>query len=226
MLTLPVGLNLPVGAGGDGRPLRVLAIGAHADDIEIGAGGTLLQLAGSVPCEARLLVLSADPVRSAEARGSGAAFLAGATSARVDTHEIPDGRFPAHWDEVKDVLENARDQWSPDLILAPGTADAHQDHRLVADLVTTVYRDHLVLGYEIPKWDGDLGRPTVYVPLSAALLARKIELLQEHFVSQRGRDWFDDEVFRGLARLRGMECRSPYAEAFSCHKMALTFGPR
>lgn len=225
MLTLPVGPTLAMD-GGDGRPLRILAIGAHADDVEIGAGGTLLHLAGSASCDVRVLVLSADPVRSAEARASGAAFLTEATSARVDTHETPDGRFPAHWDEVKEVLEQSREQWSPDLVLAPGAADAHQDHRLVGELVTSVYRDHLVLGYEIPKWDGDLGRPTVYVPLTPARLDRKIELLHRHFVSQRNRDWFDAEVFRGIARLRGMECRSRYAEAFSCHKMVLTVGPR
>ena len=203
-----------------GTPLRVLAIGAHADDVEIGSGGTLLRLVESRSVEARVLVLSADRERSAEARGSAAAFLAGATHT-IDVHDLPDGRFPAEWGRVKAILEASRAAWTPDLVLCPSRQDAHQDHRLISELMPTVFRDHLVLQYEIPKWDGDLGRPSAYVPLTDELMRRKVELLHKHFSSQRGRDWFDEEVFRGLARLRGMECRSTYAEAFGCDKLLL-----
>lgn len=214
-------LPLLLGAPAAGVPLRLLALGAHADDVEIGAGGTLLRLAGSAPLEARVVVLSADERRASEARESAAAFLNGARVA-VETHNLPDGRFPSEWNQVKEILESCAGTWTPDLVLSPSRSDSHQDHRTVADLVTTVFRDHLVLEYEIPKWDGDLGQPTVYVPLADEVMGRKIDLLWEHFVSQRGRDWFDEQVFRGLARLRGMECRAGYAEAFSCRKLVLS----
>jgi LmbE family N-acetylglucosaminyl deacetylase len=213
-------LPLPLGIRPDCGPLRVLAIGAHADDVEIGSGGTLLRLAQSGALEARVIVMSADPERAAEARASAAAFLAGAAST-IDVHDLPDGRFPAEWGRVKAILEASRVGWSPDVVLCPSRNDAHQDHRLLAELIPTVFRDHLVLQYEIPKWDGDLGRPSAYVPLTEDLMRRKVELLHKHFGTQRGRDWFDEEVFRGLARLRGMECRASYAEAFSCDKFLL-----
>jgi LmbE family N-acetylglucosaminyl deacetylase len=195
-------------------------VGAHADDVEIGAGGTLLSLAAYGRLEARVVVLSADARRAAEARASAADFLSG-SALTVETHDLPDGHFPTRWDQAKKILENVRAAWSPDIILSPSKADAHQDHRTVAELIPTVFRDHLVLQYEIPKWDGDIGRPSAYVPLTADVIQRKTDLLDKHFGSQRGRDWFDEEVFRGLARLRGMECRAAYAEAFHCDKLLL-----
>jgi LmbE family N-acetylglucosaminyl deacetylase len=213
-------LALPLGYRPEGAPLRVLAVGAHADDVEIGSGGTLLRLSESGALEARVIVMSAGQERAAEARTSAAAFLAGATH-MIDVHDLPDGRFPSEWDRVKTILEVSRAAWSPDLVLCPSKKDAHQDHRLLGDLIPTVFRNHLVLQYEIPKWDGDLGRPSAYVPLTEDLMRRKVELLGKCFPSQRGRDWFDEEVFRGLARLRGMECRAPYAEAFGCDKVLL-----
>lgn len=213
-------LALPLGHRPEGAPLRVLAVGAHADDVEIGSGGTLLRLAESGALEARVIVMSADQERAAEARASAAAFLACATYL-IDVYDLPDGRFPREWDRVKAILEASRATWSPDIVLSPSKKDAHQDHRLLGDLIPTVFRDHLVLQYEIPKWDGDLGRPSAYVPLTEDLMRRKVELLDTYFRSQRGRGWFDEEVFRGLARLRGMECRAPYAEAFGCDKLLL-----
>ncbi len=203
--------------------MRLLALSAHADDVEIGAGGTLLRLAQSQQMEARVIVLSADARRAAEAQASAGAFLAGCP-VTVQTHDLPDGRFPSVWSRAKGILEDCAATWTPDVVLSPSRSDAHQDHRMLAGLVPTVFRDHLVLEYEIPKWDGDLGQPTLYVPLPDVVVQRKSDLLREHFASQRERDWFDAEVFRGLARLRGMECRARYAEAFGCRKLVLSPG--
>jgi LmbE family N-acetylglucosaminyl deacetylase len=205
--------------------LSVLAVGAHPDDIEIGAGGTLLGLAaGRFRLRARYVVLTGSAERQAEADGAARAFLPTA-DLTTDLHALPEGRLPAAWERVKDVLERVAGEFRPDVIVAPSAHDAHQDHRTIAEIVPTVFRDQLYLGYEIPKWDGDLGRPSVYFPLSAELARRKVELLHACFPSQRERDWWDDEVFLGLARLRGMECRAPYAEAFSCAKVVLNPGP-
>ena len=214
-------LALQLSKPSDGH-LSVLAIGAHPDDIEIGAGGTLLTLAERRRAlRVRYLVLTGSADRHLEARHAARAFLPEA-DLTVDLHDLPDGRLPAVWDQVKDILEAAARACSPDLIIAPSCLDAHQDHRTVAGIVPTVFRDALTLAYEIPKWDGDLGRPTVYVPLSGDAALQKVELLHKCFPSQHGRDWWDDEVFLGLARLRGMECRAAYAEAFSCTKLPIS----
>jgi LmbE family N-acetylglucosaminyl deacetylase len=213
---LPLHLNAP-----PGRPLSILAIGAHPDDIEIGAGGTLLVLGEAEPgLRARCLVLTGTAERHEEARNAAGAFLPGA-ELTVDVHDLPEGRLPAAWRQVKDTLEGVARSFSPDLVLAPSPADAHQDHRTIGEIVPTVFRDQLYLGYEIPKWDGDLGRPSVYFPLPADVARRKVELLHKCFPSQRARDWWDDEVFLGIARLRGMECRASYAEAFTCTKSVI-----
>jgi LmbE family N-acetylglucosaminyl deacetylase len=199
----------------------VTALGAHPDDIEIAAGGLLLSLAAANPgVRVHYVLLSGVPERQAEARAAAAAFLPGA-SLTFGLHDLPDGRLPAHWGAVKDILHAEAEVLGPDLVLAPSPQDAHQDHRLVAELVPTVYREQLVLHYEIPKWDGDLARPNLYFPLSVVVARRKVELLHASFPSQKARDWWDDEVFLGLARLRGMECRSRYAEAFTCPKARL-----
>ena len=208
-----------------GTPLSVLAIGAHPDDIEIGAGGMLLCLAESYPgLRARYVVLTGTTDRQLEARSAADAFLPGARLA-VDLHKLPEGRLPAVWGQVKDTLEEVAQAGPPDLILAPSASDAHQDHRTIGEIVPTVFRDQLYLAYEIPKWDGDLGRPAVYFPLTAEIARRKVELLHKCFPSQRDRDWWDDEIFLGLGRLRGVECRAPYAEAFSCAKSVIQYQP-
>jgi LmbE family N-acetylglucosaminyl deacetylase len=210
---LPLHLTMP-----SDRPLSVLAIGAHPDDIEIGAGGMLLSLADArAGLQARYVVLTGTADRHLEARNAARSFLP-AADLTVELSGLPEGRLPAAWDRVKDALEQVARSCSPDLIVAPSRDDAHQDHRIIAEIVPTVFRDQLYLGYEIPKWDGDLSRPSVYFPLSADVARRKVELLNKCFPSQRNRDWWDDEVFLGMARLRGMECRASYAEAFMCTK--------
>ena len=205
------------------RPLSVLGVGAHPDDIEIGAGGTLLSLAESQPgLQVRYVVLTGAPDRQQESRAAASAFLP-AADLTIELHDLPEGRLPAVWDQAKEVLEAVAKSCSPDVIFAPSRDDAHQDHRTIAEILPTVFRDCLYLAYEIPKWDGDLSRPGMYFALPATTAHRKVELLHKCFPSQRHRDWWDDEVFLGLARLRGMECRAPYAEAFHCAKSVIQF---
>jgi LmbE family N-acetylglucosaminyl deacetylase len=205
------------------RPRGVLALGAHPDDVEIGCGGTLLRLVRRWPgLPVTVVVLTGSPLRQAEARTATELFLAGG-DVQLLTFGLPDGRLPSVWGEVKEHLEQVAGQVTAQLVLAPRPDDAHQDHRLVAELVPTVWRDHLVLGYEIPKWDGDLARPQLYVPLDEETARAKVRLLDKAFPSQVDRDWWDEETFLGLARLRGMECRSRYAEAFGVNKVALTW---
>jgi LmbE family N-acetylglucosaminyl deacetylase len=210
---LPLQLTAP-----SDRPLSVLAVGAHPDDIEIGAGGTLLSLAESqAGLRARYVVLTGTADRQQEARNAASSFLPAAVLT-VELLDLPEGRLPAAWDRVKEALERVALSCSPDLILAPSRDDAHQDHQVIAEIVPSVFRDQLYLAYEIPKWDGDLCRPSMYFPLSGDTARRKVELLNKCYPSQRNRDWWDDEVFLGMARLRGMECRASYAEAFTCTK--------
>jgi LmbE family N-acetylglucosaminyl deacetylase len=207
-----------------GETLSVLCLGAHADDIEIGAGGTILRwIASGVQLEAHWCVLSASGPRAVEAKASAAAFLAGAVSTRIELAEFKDGFFPYQGSDIKAWLEALRFEVEPDVILTHARNDGHQDHREVCQLTWNLFRDQLILEYEIPKWDGDLGQPNVYIPLTSTVLERKIELLLAHFGTQRSKDWFDAETFRGLARLRGMECRSPerHAEAFVLRKAQL-----
>lgn len=208
-------LSLPSGF------LRVLCVGAHPDDVEIGCGGTLLRLAERAQAEVSTLILSGSDLRKNEALAAGEAFFPGA---QVTVASMSDGRMPAQWLEIKEFLEDAARTTSPDLILAPRRDDAHQDHRLLGKLVSTVWRDTLTLHYEIPKWDADLPVPTHYVGLPSELAHRKVQLLNKVFPSQHSRDWWDDELFLGLMRVRGIECRSPYAEAFVCNKVTVGIG--
>jgi len=207
-----------------GQRLSVLCLGAHSDDIEIGAGGTILQwIASGVELDIHWCVLSAPGARAHEAESSAAAFLAGASRTRITLAQFRDGFFPYQGSDIKAFVEDLRRSTNPDVVLTHRGDDAHQDHREVSRLTWNTLRDHLVLEYEIPKWDGDLGRPNVYVPLQGEILNRKIDLLLAHFGTQRSKDWFDAETFQGLARLRGMECRSQgrYAEAFFAKKITL-----
>jgi LmbE family N-acetylglucosaminyl deacetylase len=205
-----------------GKALRVLAIGAHADDIEIGAGGTILSwIASGAKVSVDWCVLSAPGGRADEARASAGDFLEGATRSDIHLGDFRDGYFPADRAAVKDWLEGLKRLETPDLILCHQRDDAHQDHRIVCELAWNTFRDHLILEYEIPKWDGDLGQPNFFAPLSEDVLAKKIALLHKHFGTQRSKAWFDEDTFRGLARLRGVECRERYAEAFFARKLKL-----
>lgn len=213
--------------GSAAGPLNILCLGAHADDIEIGAAGTLMTLVAQRPgCRVDWVVATAADFRAEEAGRSAAALLAGL--AEVDVHLLGlresylDNSGPA----VKEALESVRAALpaQPDLVLTHHRDDRHQDHRAISDLTWSLWRDHLILEYEVPKWDGDLSRPNAYVPLADAVVKRKLAHLDTHFASQRSKDWFDAETFGGLMRLRGLECRSPsrYAEAFHARKLVLT----
>jgi len=197
-----------------GETVSVLCLGAHSDDIEIGAGGTILSwIAMGVKLHVRWCVLSASGMRAAEAEASAAAFLAGAVSAQVEICDFRDGFFPYQGSEIKAWMEGLKHRSWPDVIFTHRRDDAHQDHRVISQLTWNSFRDHLILEYEIPKWDGDLGQPNLYCALTEPVLERKLELLLAAFGSQRAKDWFNADVFRGLARLRGMECRAPDANA-------------
>jgi LmbE family N-acetylglucosaminyl deacetylase len=205
--------------------LSVLCLGAHSDDIEIGAGATILSwIASGVQLEVHWCVFGAIGCRRAEAEASAAAFLTGAGSSTIELAQFQDGFFPYQGAEIKAWLKNLRDAVDPDVVLTHRRTDAHQDHCEISRLTWNLFRDHLILEYEIPKWDGDLGQPNFYVAIGAAAMARKIELLLRHFGTQRSKHWFDEETFRGLARLRAMECRAQdrYAEAFRARKVLLS----
>ncbi|HET9945323.1 MAG TPA: PIG-L deacetylase family protein [Actinomycetes bacterium] len=207
-----IGVKLPGGA------LEVMCLGAHPDDIEIGCGGTLLRLARRPDLRLSGAILTGTPERVDEARAALDRFVPGA---KLESFGLPDGRLPAHWDAVKETLEGLAATGRPDVVLAPRVDDAHQDHRLVGRLATTVWRDALVLHYEIPKWDGDMAAPTHYIGLSSEDAHRKVALLNESYPSQAARDWWDDEMFLGLMRIRGMESRHQYAEAFFAGKVLI-----
>jgi LmbE family N-acetylglucosaminyl deacetylase len=213
--------------GRPGEKLSVLCLGAHSDDIEIGVGGTLLSLiAAGVRLDVHWCVLSGREQRYEEARASALDFLEEAESRVIEIADFDDSFFPAQSRKIKEWLAEVKARANPDVIFTHRRDDAHQDHREVNSITWNLFRNHLILEYEIPKWDGDLGQPNCYLPVSDDVLNRKIELLLRHFGTQRSKDWFDAETFRGLARLRGMECRAPagYAEAFMARKTALAIG--
>jgi len=209
-----IGLAPPPG------PLDVLCLGAHPDDVEIGCGGTLLELAGRGDVTVSTVVVTATPERRCEAEAAAPRFF---PQAKVTVLDLPDGRLPEHWGAAKEALEDLGRFHSPDLLFVPRVDDAHQDHRLVGQLASTVWRNTLILHYEIPKWDADLVPPTHYVAVSQANARRKVELLNLSYPSQVHRDWWDDELFLGMMRLRGIETRSRYAEGFFAAKVALSF---
>lgn len=206
------------------RPLRVLAIGAHSDDIEIGCGGTLLTLLEARQVEVTWVVVgAAERERAAEAETSAASFLSQSHASEIVLGEFRDAYMPYEGSAVKELIHGLAERTQPDLVFTHQRGDLHQDHRLLAELTWNAFRNHVILEYEIPKWDGDLGAPNVFVPLSAEIAGRKVELLIEHFGSQRSKDWFTPELFHGLMRVRAMECRAPgrAAEAFFGHKLTL-----
>jgi LmbE family N-acetylglucosaminyl deacetylase len=202
----------------------VLCLGAHSDDIEIGAGGTLLSwMDQGIRLDVRWCVLSGAGEREREAKASARDFLAAAESREIEVLNFRDGFFPEQGERIKLWFEALKNRVDPDVIISHRQDDAHQDHRQVARLAWNTFRDHLILEYEIPKWDGDMARPNMYMPVPAHIFKRKVELLISHFASQRAKQWFDAETFFGLARLRGMECRADerYAEGFVARKLVL-----
>lgn len=205
---------------------RILCLGAHSDDIEIGAGGTILELVQDNPgLEFCWVVFSTPGSRAEEARRSAEAFLAGAARAEILIGSFRESYFPAEWPGIKDWFEEIRKKMEPDLVLTHFREDRHQDHRVLSDLAWNTFRNHLVLEYEILKYDGDLKTPNLYVPISRETSERKSELLLKHFKTQRQRHWFTRDSFEALHRIRGIECASPSGMAEAFHARKLVAGP-
>lgn len=203
---------------------RVLCLGAHSDDIEIGCGGTLLNLIGaSRSVEFYWLVLTSTPKRALEADRSARAFLRRVRKKTIDVQAFRDGFLPHLGTPVKECFEGLKKTFVPDLIFTHFRHDLHQDHRFVCELTWNTFRNHFILEYEIPKYDADLRSPNFFVPLTGSVCREKVRLLMRHFGSQRNKQWFSEDLFRGLMRLRGIEAASParYAEAFYCRKLLL-----
>jgi LmbE family N-acetylglucosaminyl deacetylase len=215
-----ISLSLP---RNDDRPLTVLCLGAHADDIEIGCGGTLLRLLAERPDTiVRWVVFSGSEARRVEARNSAQSFL-GEHAGDCQILDFRDGYLPFYGAAIKDVFEDLKGTVEPSLIFSHWGGDAHQDHRLIAELTHCTFRNHLILEYEIPKYDADLGNPNVFVPLPREELTRKIDFILANFPSQATRQWFDEETFMAMARLRGIGCNAPegVAEAFYSKKLVI-----
>ena len=205
------------------RALRVLCLGAHCDDIEIGCGATLLRLAAERPVDVTWVVLCSNAARAAETRRSAMRFLRGARRRELRIETLRDGYLPAQWSQAKDVVESLKQLRRPDLIFTHERDDRHQDHRLVCQLTWNTFRDHTIFEYEIPKYDGDLGQPNLYVPIKRAVAERKIAHLLAAYGSQRARRWFSAETFMALMRLSGLECNAEagLAEAFHLRKLTI-----
>jgi len=202
---------------------KILCLGSHSDDIEIGCGGTILRLAEQYPnCQFHWVVFSATGIRKAEAQRAAELFAGKRQLQGPLLQAFDDGFMPFAGVDIKRVFEQLK-AISPDVILTHNRRDAHQDHRLIAEMTWNTFRDHLILEYEIPKYDGDIGQPHVFVPLSSEQYQKKIRYLMDAFQSQRSKQWFREETFLGLMRLRGMECNAPsgYAEAFYSRKLVL-----
>jgi LmbE family N-acetylglucosaminyl deacetylase len=209
---------------GSSRGFRILVLGAHSDDIEIGCGGTILALSKQYPdCAFDWVVFSAIGARHDEAQRSANLFIQPPQLRGPILKQFQDSFMPYAGAEVKAVFEELKRTISPDLVFTHNRRDAHQDHRLIAELTWNTFRDHLVLEYEIPKYDGDLGQPNVFVPLDKKICDSKVDFLMEAFQTQRSKRWFDPQTFLGLMRLRGMECNAPsgFAEAFYCRKAVI-----
>ena len=203
---------------------NILCLGAHSDDLEIGCGGTVLTLVKRFPkARWRWIVFSAGGPRHAEAQAGANAFLAGAAQKQITLLDHRDGFFPYEGGRIKEAFEEFKTQEQPDLIFTHYGAELHQDHRLLVELTWNTFRDHQILEYEIPKYDGGLGSPNVFMPLEPSVRQRKVDLLLKHFPTQAGKPWFSKELFDGLMCLRGMECNAPdrYAEAFYARKLRL-----
>jgi len=202
--------------------LKILCVGAHCDDIEIGCGGTILRLAkeGKIK-ELRWVVFTSTPTRAEEARKCGESFLRNVNKKQIDIMSFKDGFLFNTAAEVKMAFEDIKKSFDPDVIFTHHGQDHHQDHNLLSRLTWNTFRNHLILEYEIPKYDGDLGTPNTFVSLSRDVVDEKAANLLEHYPSQASKHWFDRELFAGLSRIRGMECAQPYAEAFYARKLSL-----
>ena len=208
------------------EPLSILCLGAHSDDIEIGCGGTILRLLAERPGSmVRWVVFSADDQREAEARSSASDFLDRAARTEVAVHRFKESYFPQEWAQIKEAFEALAASGAPDIVFGHCRHDEHQDHRILGELAWNTFRDHVILEYEIPKYEGDLGRPNLYVPLESAVARHKVDLLEHHFGSQRNRRWFRRATFDGLMAVRAVECaaESGAAEAFHARKLVLPF---
>jgi LmbE family N-acetylglucosaminyl deacetylase len=211
------------------RPLRILCLGAHSDDIEIGCGGTLIELIAKQPVNEILwVVFSATPERAREAEKSANTYLEKVNHKNIIIKDFRDGFFPYIGEDIKQCFEDLKKHFNPDVIFTSNRNDLHQDHRLISELAWNTFRDHLILEYEILKYDGDLGAPNLFVPLKRSTCQEKIRRLNACFKSQQDNSWFDEECFYALMRIRGIECNSvsKYAEAFLCRKLFLDFNLR
>ena len=216
-------LNIAFGETGT-APLQILCLGSHSDDVEIGCGGTVLKLIESGrPVNVRWIVFSASEQRAIEARASAMKFLTGAADTQIEVKAFRDGFFPYLGSDIKEFFEDLKRRCDPDLIFTHYREDRHQDHRLISDLTWNTYRNHLILEYEIPKYDGDLGSPNCFVSLDEITCRRKVQSIIELFQTQQNRHWFTEDTFFSLLRLRGIESGAPggYAEGFYCRKAAL-----
>ena len=214
----------PLQLGAAGSPLRVLCLGAHSDDIEIGCGGTLLRLLRERPgSSVTWVVFASNEQRRGEAQRSAAAYLASVAGARVEIHGFRESYFPYVGAQIKDTFEQLKGSVTPDVVFSHRADDMHQDHRVIAELTWNTFRNNLILQYEIPKYEGDLGTPSVFVPLDRVTAERKVQLLVEHFPSQAHRTWFHPDTFHGLMTVRGVECNAPErrAEAFYARKLVI-----
>jgi LmbE family N-acetylglucosaminyl deacetylase len=209
------------------RPLRILCLGAHSDDIEIGCGASMLQLIGSNPSpEVRWVVFSGDRSRAGEARASADYWLNGVGAKQIDLHTFRDGFFPDAWAAIKEEFEKLKHAFEPDLIFTHFRHDLHQDHRIVHELTWNTFRSHCIVEYEVPKYDGDLDSTNAYIPVTEESAKAKATALMKFFGTQSNKHWFSEELFLGLMRIRGMECCAPsgYAEGFYTRKACLGIG--
>jgi LmbE family N-acetylglucosaminyl deacetylase len=208
------------------RPLKILCLGAHSDDIEIGCGASLLQLLRSNPSpEVYWVVFSGEGRRAEEARGSAEYWFEGAAASRFDLHNFRDGFFPDAWAAIKERFKELKEVFEPDLVFTHCRNDLHQDHRIIHELSWNTFRNHCIFEYEVPKYDGDLGTPNFYIPLEDEDAKNKTAALMRGFGTQTDKHWFSEELFIGQMRIRGMECGSPsgYAEGFYVRKACIGF---
>ena len=203
-------------------PIHILCLGAHCDDIEIGAGGTLLKIFEEYEfAKVSWVVFASTEIRKQEAINSAEKFLMNVADKTISVHTCRDGFLPYQASEIKELFEELKKEVIPDLIFTHYRNDRHQDHRLISDLTWNTWRNNLILEYEVPKYDGDLGIPNFYVPLDEKYISKRNDILLETFVSQRSKHWFDHATFNALSRIRGMESASVFAEAFYARKILL-----